>query len=184
MLWHDIQSRSTARRRGFTLIEAAMATMIVGLGVVSIMQLFATSTINNRASAQVSTATMLTTNIQEAMGGLSFADPGTAHMIFGPENGEVLATYDDVDDFDQASLSPPINSQRQQLANLNQYTQVVSVWPVYTTKLSVNSNETSPDVPKTTYTGAVRVRVRILYRATPDAVAEEVYRASWIRMDG
>jgi hypothetical protein len=68
----------------------------------------------------------------------------------------------------------------------------VSVWPIYPNKLSVNSNESSPDIPKTgtppnvtaPYTGAVRVRVRILYQAKPTDVATEVYRASWVRVDG
>lgn len=172
-----------ARRRGFTLIEAALATMIVGLGIVATMRLFATCTIENRNSNQMSAAMMLTSNIQEAMGGLSFADPGTAHAVFGPEGGEVLATYDDIDDFDSASFNPPIDSLRQPVNGMSQYTQAVSVWPVYPTKLSVNSNETTPDLPKTTYTGAVRVRVRVLYRATPDEVPQEVYRASWVRVE-
>ena len=32
--------------------------------------------------------------------------------------------------------------------------------------------------------GAVRVLVRVMYRATPDAVPREVYRTSWIRTAG
>jgi prepilin-type N-terminal cleavage/methylation domain-containing protein len=181
----DTTGYSPARgfRRGFTLIETALATIIVGVGVAATMQLFATCTRENRAASQMSVAMLLAGNVQEAMGELSFADPGTQHLIFGAETGESLSTYDDVDDFDGATFSPPIDSLRDPISDMSQYSQVVSVWPVYANKLNVNNNESSPDIPKSTYTGAVRVRVRILYRATPTAVPAEVYRASWIRVD-
>jgi prepilin-type N-terminal cleavage/methylation domain-containing protein len=175
--------RTPAARRGFTLVETALATIIVGVGVAATMQLFATCTRENRAAGQMSVAMLLASNVQEAMGGLSFADPGTQHLVFGPETGEALSSYDDIDDFDGATFNPPIDSLRVAQSDLDQYSQVVSVWPVYANKLNVNNDEASPDIPKSTYTGAVRVRVRILYRVTPSAVPSEVYRASWIRMD-
>lgn len=182
MYCFSTQCHRSARRKGFTLIETALATLIVGVGVVATMRLFASCSIQNRESAELSTAMMLATNIQEATGGLSFADPGVPNH-FGPETGESLGTYDDVDDFDGASYNPPIDSLRQQITSLGQYTQVVSVWPINPSQLSSNSNESSPSIPKTTYTGAVRVRVRILYRAEPADVAGEVYRASWVRVN-
>lgn len=175
--------RQTRSRRAFTLIETALATLIVGLGVASSMQLFAACSIENRASGTMSVAMLMANNVREAMGGLSFRDPGTAGAVFGPETGESLATWEDVDDFDGSTFSPPIDSLRQQIPDQSQYSQVVSVWPVNPNQLSVNSNESSPTIAKTTYTGAVRVRVRILYQATPDAIAGEVYRTSWIRVD-
>jgi hypothetical protein len=164
-------------------MEAALATAIVGAGVFATFNLFAACTQQNRQAARMSVAMMLTSNIQEAMGGFPFADPGMALTYFGPEPGEVLATWDDVDDFDGATLNPPVDALRAPIDELSQYSQVISVWPVYPDKPSVNSNESSPDVPKSTYTGAVRVRVRVLYRVTPESVPEEVYKASWIRMD-
>jgi hypothetical protein len=118
--------------------------------------------------------------------GLSFNDPGTGRTFFGPETGELLDTWDDVDDFDgfsSGSLGGPIDSMREPITELLQYEQVVSVWPVYINQLTANSNEASPDLPKTSYQGAVRVRARILYRVTPQAPAVEVYRTSWIRVD-
>ena len=179
------RSRSHSER-GFTLIEAALATIIVGVGVVSTMQLFASCSIENAAAAKTSTASMLAGNIQEVMANQAFADPIVGHSHFGPETGEVLSTYNDVDDFDGSSFNPPIDALRQPITNMSQYTQVVSVWPVYPTKLSVNSNEASPDIPKTgagPYTGAVRVRVKVTFRQVPSATPVEVYRTSWIRVD-
>jgi MSHA pilin protein MshD len=175
--------RQRNARKGFTLIETALATVIVGLGIVTTAQMFVACSIQNHESSEMTTAIMLANNVQEIMGGLSFADPGTASAVFGPEAGESLNTYDDVDDFDGRTYNPPINSARQTIPTMSQYTQVISVWPVRPNHVSDNSNEGSPDFSKTTYLGAKRVRVRILYRAKPSDPQEEVYRASWIRMD-
>ena len=170
------------RRRGFTLIEAALTTVIVGLGILSMVELFAACTAQNAAANRMTTAMLLTSHIQECMAGLPFNDPfNPGH--FGPEIGETLATFNDVDDFDGSRFNPPIDSTRKPLPAQSQYTQVISVMPVYTNQLSVNTNETTPTIAKTTYTGAVRVRVKILYQRTPADTATEVYRADWIRLD-
>jgi type II secretory pathway pseudopilin PulG len=169
--------------RGFTLIEAALATVIIGVGVTAMMELFSACTKENRAAGQSTVAMMLTENIRELMEDLAFNDPTSGRSVFGAEVNEELPIYDDVDDFDLSTFNPPINAARQPLTQLSQYTQVVSVMPVYPTMPSANTNESSPSIPKTTYTGAARVRIRILYRQNPSAVAQEVYRASWTRCD-
>jgi hypothetical protein len=66
---------------------------------------------------------------------------------------------------------------------MSQYTQVVTVRPVFPEQLSSNSNDASPTISTATYTGAARMRVRVLYRPTPTAPAEEVYQRSWLRLD-
>ena len=169
--------------RGFTLAEAALTTVIVGLGILSMIELFANCTAQNAAAARMTTAMLLTSHIQEAMAGLPFNDPFFGSSHFGPEPGETLATYNDVDDFDGSRFNPPIDSTRQALPLQQQYTQVVSVMPVYTNQLSANTSESAPTISKSTYTGAVRVRVKILYQRTPADPATEVYRADWIRLD-
>lgn len=168
-------------RRGFTLMEAALATVIIGVGVISVMTLLSALTSQNAAANQSTTAMLLATHVQEAMTGLPFNDSAYGSASFGPESGETLSTYDDIDDFDGQSLSPPIDSTRARLDQLSQYTQVISVWPVYANQLASNTNAASPDLPKTTYTGAARVMVRVLYKRVPAATAVEVYRTSWIR---
>ena len=73
-----------------------------------------------------------------------------------------------MDDFDGSSFNPPIDATRTQIPQLSQYTQVVTVLPVFANKLNANTNPAAPDLPKSTYTGAVRVQVRIMYQADPD----------------
>src|SRR5688572_23393225 len=87
-------------RKGFTLIEASLATVIISVGVMAMMQLFTTCTQENQNAAQTSTAIMLAGNIQEIARGMAFNDPASGRAIFGPEDDEIgdLAMYDDVDD--------------------------------------------------------------------------------------
>lgn len=176
--------RATHRgaHRGFTLIETALATIIVGVGIVASMQLFATCSVQNRASNQMTAAMLLCDNVREAMAGLNFNDPTTGKTTWGSEESS-LSGYDDVDDFDGKTYSPPIDSLRASITTMSQYSQVVSVVPVFINKLSSNTNDSALEIAKGTYTGAVRVRVRVLYRLRPTDVPTEVYRCSWIRMD-
>jgi type II secretory pathway pseudopilin PulG len=175
--------RRVRLRRGFTLIEAALTTLIVGTGILSMMMLFANCTQQNATATQMTTAMLLASHIQEAMAALPFNDPVFGSSNFGPEPGETLQTYNDVDDFDGSRFNPPIDATRQSIPDAAQYTQVVSVVPVYSNQLSSNTNESSPSITKSTYTGAVRVRVKILYQRIPGMPVTEVYRTSWIRVD-
>jgi len=94
-----------------------------------------------------------------------------------------------VDDFNgpvnsvSQSFNPPIDSLRAQIPSMSQFTQVVSVMPIWPYKLAGNTNEAAPEIPRTTYTGAVRVRVRVLYRTNPTDPQVELYRCSWVRVD-
>jgi hypothetical protein len=177
------------RTRGFTLLETGLATVIVGLGVLATMQLFAACAQQNSHSDRMTIAMNIAANVHEATVGLTFNDPATGPTSFGPEPGETLLTYDDVDDFNGPvggggmSFNPPINSMRQPMPELGQYTQVVSVWPVFMSNLTTNSDEQNPDLPQTSYQGAIRLRVRVMYQRNPADQPVEVYRTSWIRLD-
>jgi type II secretory pathway pseudopilin PulG len=181
---HALRSTLSRRiRRGFTLIEAAAVTVIVGVAFVSVMGLFAACTQQNRVGGNMTTAMLLAGNIQETMAGLSFNDPGYGSTYFGPEPGQTLPAYDDLDDFDNQTFNPPIDSLRQSVPTLNQFTQSVTVAPVYSMQLSSNPDPAAPAMPKTTYTGAVRVTVRVLYKVAASTPSVEVYRTSWIRVN-
>ncbi len=177
------------RGRGFTLIESALATVIVGVALVATFRLFAACTQQNANSTRMTTAMMLAENVHEAMIGLLFNDPGTGMTTFGPELGETLIRFDDVDDFNGPAggpgltLNPPIDSRRAALPPLGKFSQHVTVWPVYLNNLTTNSNPDAPDLPQTSYQGAVRIRVRVLHQSSPGAAPVELYRQSWIRVD-
>lgn len=170
-------------RQGFTLIEASLTTMIVGVAFVAIMQLFAACTMQNRIGSNMTTAMLLATHVQETMAGLSFNDPAFGPTVFGAEAGQTLASYDDIDDFNGRSFNPPIDSLRQTIPSQNQFTQSITVAPVYAMQPSSNSDLSNPAMPNTTYTGVARVTVRILYRVNATDAQTEIYRSSWLRVD-
>ena len=197
-----VSTRDRASRRGapvsaagFTLMETALALVIVGTGVLASMQLF--SACNNESSAAINatSARMLAENVRETMSNLAFADPVSGTAKWGPEDGEALASYDDVDDFDGVAdatgkyvgskFNPPIDGMRAQIPAMAKYRQWVTVNPVNPSDPSGNSNEAAPTLPKGTYTGAVRVRVRVQYRpipnVNPDVGWTDLYTTSWVR---
>jgi type II secretory pathway pseudopilin PulG len=169
---HNLQ-----RDCGFTLIEAAMTTVIIGVGILASMSLFAACSQQNMNSSEMTTAMMLATNIQEAMANLAFCDPITGKTTFGPEGGETLASYDDLDDFDGQTISPPIDALRASIPNLSQYSQVINVDPVDPNNLSVT-------LPKTiTNRTAVRIQVHVYFKPVTGGASEEVYRTDWVRTE-
>ena len=165
-------STVVARRRsssGFTLIEAAVATVVVGVGIVAALGLFAACTQQNRAASHATAAMMLAGNVQELMAELPFAEPKALVATFGAEPGETLETFDDVDDFNGASITPPVDALRRPLAELDRYTQAVTV-------AAVDPNTLAP----TSAGGeAVRVTVNVLY-AAPGETPGSVYELSWV----
>ncbi|MDX2115686.1 MAG: hypothetical protein SFZ24_08715 [Planctomycetota bacterium] len=107
--------RRARGRRGFTLLEAAMATIILGVGVLAVVEAQQSFLDRNRWSSSGATASYLAAEIREMSahfprhdrhsGGLYFendADPSTLRG-WGPEADETDAEdLDDLDDLDGA----------------------------------------------------------------------------------
>ena len=170
-------------RSGFTLPEASLAVLIVAIGFVAVMELFGACTNENQRSAQITTAQMLAANVQEMMGGLAFKDPYYSTTSWAAEPGESDITWNDIDDFDGASFNPPKDSTRATIPELAKYVQIVTVTPVDPNRPGNNTNETKLEIGKGVYTGALRVRVSIRYRARPTEAFVEVLNTSWVRLD-
>ena len=175
--------RSVRSRRGFTLMEASLAVLIVGTGFLAVMELFSACTIENQRSTQVTTAQLLCSNIQEMTANMAFKDPFYAATTWGAESAETLTSYNDVDDFDGLSFNPPLDSTRSAIPQLSRYTQVVTVMPVDPNRPGNNTDVVKPEIGKGTYTGAVRVRVSVLFRARPTEQPVEVLRSAWVQLD-
>ncbi len=158
---------------GFTLIEAAITTAIVGIAFASVLELFSACTRQNKVASNGTVAMMLAQHIQETMVALPFTDPSPLTATFGAESGESLATYDDVDDFNGQTFNPPIDASRHTIDELAQYSQTITV---------TNVNHARPSVAGTAGS-AVRVRVTITYQANNAAPVEPIYAYSWLTMN-
>jgi len=159
--------RKEGYNQGFSLIEVLIATMLVGLAVASLMAANGAFTQANGAGTDLSTAEFLIEQMRELTALLPVIDPESETSTFGPETGETLATYDDLDDFDNASFSPPINSERTALPEVGAFTQQVTVE-------NVNASNFQQVVADHT-SNFVRVTVRIYLNS------REISSARWLR---
>ncbi|MCC6322850.1 MAG: prepilin-type N-terminal cleavage/methylation domain-containing protein [Phycisphaerales bacterium] len=106
-----------ARRSGFTLIETALATVIIGVGVLALVESQQAFIKSNGWSTHAATATYLANEIRELSRRMPRHDPvtglfsqnvsGTATLRgWGPETGETtIGDFDDIDDFDGLTIS-------------------------------------------------------------------------------
>ena len=175
------------RVAGFTLIEAALATVIIGTGVLAILAAQQAYHRKNDWAARTGTAVHLANEMRELMITLPAHDP-----IFpnnpGPEPGETsIANYDDLDDFagpisggahTGLTFSPPVNAMRTTIADLTNWTQQVQVVNVLPTNIS--SVFTQP----LNSTNTMRVTVSVFYNNPNDADDPMlVTQLTWITQD-
>jgi hypothetical protein len=136
--------RGSQRGTGFTLIEAALVTCIIGIGVLAMLQLLAAGTASNSAGAEMTTALNLAKGIREMCTGLAFADDNQP-THWGSEAGETIATYDDLDDLDGKIFNPPIDALKITLPDYAAWEQRVTVQSVDADRITIPvPNGTSP----------------------------------------
>ena len=153
------------RSRGFTLLETALATIIIGTGVIATMQLMAVGTMANSAATELTTAINLANNVHEIAVGLPFAsttNPGST--TFKDSGGPLNYRY--LWDMNGDSYSPPLDVTRNTISGYGNWTQKVTVQSVDPTALTaVRPNSIS--LP------TARVTVIILHNA------KQVYQTSF-----
>ena len=152
---------------GFTLIEVLFGIILVGISIACLVATNITSTRANNNGMNLSTAEFLLEQIRELTTLLPVIDPETGDDIFGPESGEILSDYDDVDDFDGLTISPPISADREVLNDFTAFTQQVTVENVS----AVNFEQVVAD--HSSY--FVRVTVEVLFNS------ELICSVNWIR---
>lgn len=159
--------KNTRRKDGFTLIEVLIAILLIGLAIVSLISANGAFTQANGAGVELSTSEFLIEQIRELTTVLPVIDPNTGTSTFGPEASETLADYDDLDDFNGASFSPPISADRNALNDLSAYTQQITVENVSASDFEqVVSNHSS---------FFVRVTVQVFLNT------REISSARWLR---
>ncbi len=125
---------------GFTLIETALAIVIVGVGVLAMMAGQQAWHYQNDWARQVGLAARLGNEIREMTLTLPRHDPVAGSVTWGAELNEVgLEDFDDLDDFDgdgqgtvfsAAEGTGPVNSLRETIIGLEGWSQEIRVWNV------------------------------------------------------
>jgi prepilin-type N-terminal cleavage/methylation domain-containing protein len=121
-------------RRGFTLMEAAIVSVIIGVGIMGLMQLLAAGTMANADSAELTTGIYLANNIDELLQGKPYAT--------------LKANYDN------RTYSPPIDGTGATVSGFAGWRQIVTV-------KYVDHNLITSLVPETQYEPTSRVTVRV-----------------------
>ena len=174
---------------GFTLIEAALTTVIVGTGVLAIVAAQQAYHMENDWAQRTGTALLLANELRELTLTLPIHDPITGKSNLGPETGEgTVADYDDLDDFagtvdalgigSGLSFNPPINALRQPVQEMADWTQTINVESVL------------PDDISSAFTQSLgadgtlkRVTVTVQYQGPNDNQAMSITSLTWVVTD-
>ena len=194
-------------RRGFTLIEAALCTIIVGVAILAVVSAFTAFHQKNAWAARVATATYLANELREMTYHLPRHDPVTGDEIWGPESNELgdpLTSLDDLDDLvglndlgtiftnddtgyyfpgnlhpPEDILAGPINARRVVIDNMAEWAQIVNVYNVDPYNIAFDPDDTA-GLPGPGTTNMMAVVVEVYYRGPNDTEPSQITRISWI----
>ncbi|NBC10595.1 MAG: hypothetical protein GVY24_02520 [Planctomycetes bacterium] len=186
----DLRPTSYAPRprrpaRGFTLIEAALTTVIVGTGVLAIVAAQQAYHQKNGWAQRTGTGMLLANELREMTMPLPVHDPITKDQNLGPEPNEpALDDFDDLDDFagtldaggfgSGTTFSPPINALRQEVPDMERWSQEIQVENVLPD--FINATFTQP----LGTTDTVRVTVTVRYQSPTAQDPETVTSLTWL----
>lgn len=185
----NAKRRRKRRAGGFTLIESALTTIIIGTGVLAILSAQQAYHMKNNWASRTSTAMLLANELRERTLSLPLHDPITGAATLGPELDETVPlAYDDLDDFAGSviagvgggqTFNPPINALGLSLTDLDRWTQTIRV-----EKVPADHVDTSFPLRLDAGTSDMfRVTVAVLYRDPNSSADEAVTELSWIVTD-
>lgn len=182
---HPTPRRRQARRQGgFTLIEAALTTVIVGTGVLAIVAAQQAYHMKNNWAGRTTTGMLLANEMRELTLNLPLHDPITGDANFGPELDESsVIAFDDLDDFagtvaagqgSGTTFNPPINALRQEIPDLDRWSQVVTVHSVLPDYIDAAFTQPLGS------TNVMRVTVAVLYTDPASGAQETITELTWV----
>ena len=117
------------RGSGFTLIEVAVATAIIGLGVVALMVAVGSGTRANQGGKELTQALYLAQEIREWTLRLPFADPDPADQDNppGPDGSDPQVFVDDIDDLMDVTYSPPRDGQGSAVYDMAEWSETITL---------------------------------------------------------
>lgn len=140
-------------RRGITMAETIVSTLLVGLVLVGTIQIVGPVIRSGSVMADKAVAANLARELSDEISTKYFVDPSSPDLDFiGTVAGETRATYNDIDDYHGLSNTPPQLSTGSGIAALSGWTRTAKVAHV---------NIDDPTTESGTYTGLKRVTVTV-----------------------
>lgn len=149
-------------RNAFTIVEAVISTVIVAVMFVAALSTVGAARMTEHRVALVSRGRLLAESLLSEVLQQDYEDPDGA-AVFGVESGEsgtARMDFDDVDDFDGWSSSPPVSRDGMPLADATGWRRTVKVEWV---------DASNVGQVKGTETGVKRVTVTAEYNGVPQA---------------
>ena len=163
-----------------------MVTVIIGVGVVAMLQLLAAGTVSNSEGTELTTAINLANNVREMSLGLAYYDPtdmAKEPPVYAWNTKEAtVKEYDNIMDLDGGSdtwnsasdpaegyqkFTPPLDVRRNTVSGYKNWEQWVKVE-------TVSENSVATVLPHDPKSPTARVTVKIVRNGN------EVYRTSWL----
>lgn len=157
-----------SRRGGFSLIEVAVTTTIVGFGVTALLLSVGSGTKVNAGAGELTQAVFLAQEIREWTIRLPFSDPdpGDQGKPPGPDGTDPQTFVDDLDDLMGVTYSPPRDGRGQAITSAIGWAQKITItW---------RDPEYLASVVTPGATDVVYVQVEVLHRG------RRVYTTGWI----
>lgn len=176
------------RRAGFTLIETALTTIIVGVGILALVSAQTAFHRQNNWSSHAAIGMHLGNEIREMSLLLERHDPVTGQTTWGPEANELtVGDFDDLDDYDgdlgdglvfgadwdvNTADNGPLDARREIIPNMEGWSQTITV-------TSVDPLDVATEVADGT-SDTLRVEVLVTFQGSDDPAPLEITRVSWI----
>jgi type II secretory pathway pseudopilin PulG len=164
-------TRNPQRPRAFTLIKAVISTVIVAVMFAAALNTVGASRITQYKASLAGQGRMFAESLMSEILQQGYREPGTTY-VFGRESGELetsRAAYDDVDDYQGWSESPPVAKDGTALPNSANWRRTVTVEWV---------DPLDPKQVSATETGARRITVVAIFRDVPQATVVAIKAAN------
>jgi prepilin-type N-terminal cleavage/methylation domain-containing protein len=158
---------SNRHQQGFSLIEVAVATAIIGVGIAAVIVSTRSGTDINGASREMTQALFLANEIREWTLKLPFCDqdPGDKNNPPGPDGTNPQTYVDDLDDLMNVTYCPPRrcpgagDNVGPVISGMSDWSQVITLEWKNPANLQTTVTAGSSNI--------IRVKVQILHRSNP-----------------
>ncbi len=156
---------------GFTLVEAVISMVIVAVMFVAALNTVGASKLTQHKASLVSQGQMLAESLMSEILQQNYQEPGSTY-VFGREAGEsdtIRTAYDDVDDYQGWTESPPVAKDGTALPNAANWRRTVTVEWV---------DPADPQQVQGSESGAKQITVVAAFRDVPQATVVAIKAAN------